>query len=167
MGQANVHHHEFEASKTPAERQDTQHGFVLNIHDNPKRSGIVLAVDHNEIAAAQVRVDIWAQGRLPDPSMPMDGAMKGWSFRADDKKRRYRTRLVDGAIQLRGRAALVFCEEIETELLRNRNVRVTLLLKHGESARYVRFAIQPDPEELVRHRDVPNSGIHTGTEVTL
>ena len=160
-------HHEFEPSKATAAREDTQHGFVLNIHDNPKRSGIILAVDHNQIADAQVRVDVWGQGHLPDYSKPMDGAMKGWSFRANYAKRRYRSRLVDGAIQLRGRAALVFCKEIETELLRKRNVFVTLLVKHGEGARYVRFAINPDPEELVQSSHIPNSGDHSGAEVTL
>ena len=164
LGDGQAHTLAFQPSHTDV-RPQTQHKFTLNIFDNPKRSGLVLAVDHNDVHSELVRVDIWAQGKQPDLSLPMDGALKGWSFTLHDRRRKYRSRLVDGTIQLRGRAARVFCQEIAHELLRNRNVFVTLYLAHKDGARQVRFAINPDPEELVKEShtvSVSHAGEHVG-----
>ena len=152
---------EFQVSKPSPERRATEQDFTLRIFENPKRSGIVLSVDHNHIDAPHVRVNICNPGETPD-----DGVVKGWSFRGNEPNRKYRARLIDACIQLRGRAAIEFVGEIEHELQRGRAVFVNLLLKHKDGSRLVRFPITADTK-MVRKRfnHNPDAGIHRGGKV--
>lgn len=152
---------EFQVSKPSPERPLSQEEFTLRIFENPKWSGIVLSVDHNQIGAASVRVSVCNPDETPD-----DGIIKGWAFKGGYPMRKFRARLIDGAIQLRGRAALEFEHGIAHELLRGRAVFVNLYLEHANAGARVRFPITLDREMIrVKFDRDPDAGIHRGGKV--